>query len=133
MEEQMEKSLKISYSKTLKLANSLIYIMKREDMNHFEVIVENMDNFIKVKGCQPIGPLIQYTNSSINESGELDMDIKMIRQSSNFINHMTDDYSMKSVIRIPNCMYCRYIGPEENMKFAYDKIMLTAFEEDIPL
>jgi hypothetical protein len=30
-------------------------------------------------------------------------------------------------------MYCRYIGPEEKLKFAYDKILLTAFEEDIPL
>ena len=129
----MKKSLQLSYSKTLKLTNALIHMMQQEDLEHFEASVESMDNFIKVKGCQPIGPLIQYTNSSINENGELDIDIKMIRQSSNFINHLTDDYSMNSVIRIPNCMYCRYIGPEDSMKFAYDKIMLAAFEEDIPL
>ena len=30
-------------------------------------------------------------------------------------------------------MYCRYTGPEEKLKFAYDKIQLTAFEENIPL
>jgi hypothetical protein len=30
-------------------------------------------------------------------------------------------------------MYVRYTGPEEKLKFAYDKIALTAFEDDIPL
>ena len=129
----MKKILQLSYRKTLKLTNALICVIQKEDIEHLETFVQNIDNFIKVKGGQPIGPLIQYTNSSINEYGKLDMDIKMIRQSSNFINHVADDYSMKSIIRIPNCMYCRYIGPEGNLKFAYDKIMLTAFEEDIPL
>ena len=40
---------------------------------------------------------------------------------------------MESVIRVPDCMYCRYTGPEEKLKFAYDKINLEAFEEDIEL
>ena len=30
-------------------------------------------------------------------------------------------------------MYARYIGPEETLKFAYDKISIIAFEEDIDL
>lgn len=30
-------------------------------------------------------------------------------------------------------MYARYIGEESKLKFAYDKINLIAFEEDIPL
>ena len=30
-------------------------------------------------------------------------------------------------------MYVRYTGPESMLKFAYDKIHLTAFEEDIKL
>ena len=40
---------------------------------------------------------------------------------------------MESVLRIPNCMYCRYIGSEGKLKFAYDKINLEAFENDIKL
>ncbi len=38
---------------------------------------------------------------------------------------------MESVIRVPNALYCRYIGPESSLKFAYDKVNLEAFENDI--
>jgi len=30
-------------------------------------------------------------------------------------------------------MYCRYIGLEDKLKLAYDKLNLTAFENDIQL
>ena len=30
-------------------------------------------------------------------------------------------------------MYVRYTGPESKIKYVYDKINLTAFEEDIEL
>ena len=30
-------------------------------------------------------------------------------------------------------MYCRYIGSEDSLKFAYDKIGVTAFEKGIRL
>jgi hypothetical protein len=30
-------------------------------------------------------------------------------------------------------LYVRYEGEENKLKFAYDKIILSAFEEDIPL
>ena len=40
---------------------------------------------------------------------------------------------MESLIRVRNCMYAHYVGPEEKLKLAYDKINVTAFEEDIEL
>ncbi len=92
-----------------------------------------MENYIKSKGSQTIGPLIQHIESSVNEQGEIDIVIKLLRQSSNFIQHVEPPYEMKSVIRVKNCMYVRYTGPESKLKFAYDKINLTAFEEDIEL
>ena len=42
-------------------------------------------------------------------------------------------YSMESVLRVTDCMYCRYMGPEEQLKIAYDKINVEAFENDIEL
>ena len=41
--------------------------------------------------------------------------------------------NMESVLRVPDCMYVRYMEAEDKLKFAYDKIHLTAFEENIPL
>ena len=81
----------------------------------------------------PIGPLIQYSDARIDENGELDVVLKFIRQSSGFINHVEEPYKCEPVVRVKNCMYVRYTGPETMLKFAYDKINLTAFEEDIKL
>lgn len=57
----------------------------------------------------------------------------MMLQCSNFINNVEQPYSMESVIRVPNAMYCRYTGPENKIKFAYDKINVEAFEQNINL
>ncbi len=128
------RKLQISQSKTVKFTNILKYKCLIQDENFdFNVVVEQMQSYIKTKGATQIGPLIQYTNTKINEAGELDMEIVMMLQCNHFIHTVEQPYSMESVIRIPNCMYCHYIGPEDKMNFAYDKIQLEAFESDIPL
>lgn len=126
-------SLQYSNNKTLKLMNVLVKSLNEEDLENLDITVEQMENYIKSKGSQPIGPLIQHTESTVNEQGELDIVIKLLRQSSNFIQHVELPYEMKSIIRVKDCMYVRYTGPESKLKFAYDKINLTAFEEDIEL
>ncbi len=127
------KYFETSENKTLKLTNVLIKRLAEEDFENFEKSVEQMENYIKSKGYQPLGPLVQYTTTNVNENGELSVIIKLMRQVSNYINHVEPPYSMESVIRIKDCMYVRYTGPESKIKYAYDKINLTAFEEDIEL
>lgn len=123
-----------SRSKTLKLTNVLKYKcpIQSEDFD-FNIGVEQMQSVIKTKGGVQVGPLIQYTRTFVNESNELDMDFIVMLQCNNYIHSVEQPYTMESVLRIPNCMYCRYIGPEDKLKFAYDKIQLEAFENDIPL
>lgn len=57
----------------------------------------------------------------------------MMLQCNNFIHSVEPPYSMESVIRVPNAMYCRYTGPESKLGLAYDKINIEAFEQDIEL
>jgi len=123
----------LNYEKTLKLTNAVIVQIGEQEFENLNLVVEKMENYIKAKGYMPIGPLIQYSSPKINESGELDIIVKLIRQSSQFINHTEEPYKCQSVLRVKNCMYVRYTGPESMLKFAYDKIHLTAFEEDIKL
>lgn len=127
-------SLLLQNNKGLKLLNVLIYYaeINNDDLNiHMEI--EKMSNYIRTKGALSIGPLIQYTRAFVNENNELDMEIILMLQCNNYIHNVESPYSMESVIRVPNCMYCRYIGSEEKIKFAYDKIHLEAFENDIEL
>lgn len=126
--------LQFSENKTLKLTNVLKYkiLLDEEDFD-FNVAIEQMQSYIKTKGAMQIGPLIQYTRTFINENNELDMEIIMMLQCNNYIHSVEQPYSVESVIRVPNTMYCRYNGPERTLKFAYDKINLEAFEKDITL
>lgn len=121
-------------NKTLKLTNVLKYkmLIHEEDFD-FNVAIEQMQSYIKTKGAMQIGPLIQYTRTFLNENDEMDMEIIMMLQCNNFIHSVEAPYSMESIIRVPNALYCRYIGPESKLNFAYDKIGVEAFEEDIKL
>jgi len=125
--------LQLSENKALKITNVLIKELTEDDFSSFVKVVEQMDNYIKSKGYKPMGPLIQYSMTRVSEQGEIDVVIKLMRQADNYINHIEQPYKMVSVLSVKNCMYVRYTGPESKIKFAYDKINLTAFEEDISL
>ena len=128
------KKIQFSESKTLKLTNVLKYkILMQEENFDFNVAIEQMQTYIKTKGAMQIGPLIQYTRTFLNDNNELDMEIVLLLQCNNIIHSVEHPYSMDSVIRVPDAMYCRYRGPEMTLKFAYDKIHLEAFEQDIKL
>ena len=132
MERSKMGKLQFHESKVLKLTNVLKYkvLLNTKDFD-FNVAIQQMQSYIKTKGAVQVGPLIQYTRTFLNESNELDIEIIMMLQSNNFISNVEQPYSMESVIRIPNALYCRYMGPEASLKFAYDKINLEAFENDI--
>lgn len=126
--------IELNERKTLKLSNVLKSSLEiGNGATEPFVQVEQMQSYIRVKGARQIGPLIQYTHASANEHGEVNVDIQLMLQCSNNIHKVEEPYSMESVIRVPNCIYCRYIGPEEGLRFAYDKINLYAFENDIRL
>lgn len=118
--------------KILKLTNVLKYEVTNSDCN-IELIIEKMSNYIKVKGSLQIGPLIQYMRLNLDEQKSTSVNVELMLQTKDYINTVDMPYKMESLIKIPNCMYCRYVGPENKVKLAYDKIQLTAFEKEIPL
>ena len=128
----MINSIIIHTNKVLKITNVCIieFNIQKDDINF---LISKMENYIKSKGATPIGPLIQKTEYSVNEEGQLDIKVYLMRQANNFIHNVEAPYTMESVLRVRNCMYARYTGPEEKLKLAYDKINVAAFEEDIEL
>jgi hypothetical protein len=110
----------------------LCELIPEKDIGNTEKIIK-IDNYIKFKGALSIGPFIQKTECIINQEGKANVKICLMRQANNFIHNVEPPYTMESVLRVKNCMYARYTGPEEKLKLAYDKINVTAFEEDIEL
>ena len=132
----MSRTIQISTNKTLKLTNVVIYEAANvgsEENESIDIVVARIDNYIKSKGAMPIGPLIQKVAYTLTDEGQLDVKVYLLRQANNFIYHIDQPYSMESVLRVTNCMYAHYVGPEESLKFAYDKMNVTAFEEEIDL
>lgn len=126
--------LNVYTNKTLKLMNVLERkVAWGDNQEDGRICFQQMNNYIRTKGKMPIGPLIQYVNAKVDENGVTNVDVVNMIQCNDFICNVTFPYVMKPVLRITNCMYCRYIGPEDKINFAYDKIQLEAFENDIPL
>lgn len=125
--------LKLYENKTLKLTNVLIKDILFDEIDSYHIEVEKMKNYLKCQGIMPVGPLVQYTKSMVNVEGQIEIDVKILIQTSNYINNLELSYKMESIINVKNCMYVRYQGEESNLNFAYDKIKLAAFEENIPL
>ncbi|PKM95147.1 MAG: hypothetical protein CVU84_07440 [Firmicutes bacterium HGW-Firmicutes-1] len=125
--------IQISNNKTLKLTNVLIKEVNIKESESFEKEVFLMENYFKNKGAQPNGPIIQYTTIETNDLQEPKIIYKLLRQSNTYLHNVEKPFKMEAQIKVKNCMYSRYVGAEKKLKFAYDKINLTAFEEDIPL
>lgn len=121
--------------RTIRLQNVLIgkADLDSEDEVNFEILIEKMKTFIKVKGAVQVGPLIQYTRTFTNKNGEADMEISFMLQCNKGIHSVEKPFSFRPLLRVVDCLYCRYIGPEEHMKYAHDKIDLEAFESGIEL
>ena len=80
-----------------------------------------------------IGPLIQYSKVELDENNEPDINMQFMLQANNFIHNVEQPYRMESLLRVKNCLYARYNGPDDKLKFAYDKLGVYAFENDIEL
>lgn len=127
------RKLEVHRNKILKLTNAVCYKLEEGDLRELEKIVSQMENYIKAKGAMPIGPLVQCTELEIDQEGNTQVQISLIRQANTFIHKMEAPYTMQSVLRVPNCLYVQFIGDESHIKFAYDKLNVFAYEEDIPL
>lgn len=125
--------IELHKNKSIKLVNVLYTYIEENNISYYDLEVEKMINYLNIKGMKNIGPLIQYTKVNLNQNEGVNMEIKILLQSNNYIYNVESPYHMESVICVKNCIYVRYQGDENKLKFAYDKINLTAFEEDIPL
>jgi cellobiose-specific phosphotransferase system component IIB len=77
--------------------NTFIYEVQTEELEDLNTTMEKMENYIHVKGAMLIGPLIQYTNMTLDEPGQPQIQIRIIRQCNNYIHSVEAPYQMESV------------------------------------
>ncbi|MBR2674075.1 MAG: hypothetical protein IKE52_01265 [Mogibacterium sp.] len=138
----MYRKIDIQKSKSLRLDNVLMKDIiniteadtgvQEEDDFSLGFEVEKMDNEIRTKGANQIGPLIQYSGAS-GDGDALAIKVTLMLQADRYINNIRAPYRMESVVQAKNCMYTRFTGAEEDIQYAYQKMQVTAYEENIKL
>lgn len=120
-------------NKTLKLNNVLIREISENELIDINQISYMMDSYIKSKGNSTIGPMINYSTVEVDESGQPKVIIKLMVQLKNPIHNIEKPYELKAQLRVTNCLFVRLTEKEENLQFAYQKLGVYAFENDIKL
>ena len=139
----MERYIEIHRNKSLILENVLINSIvdtlafngendKYETPMSLDIEVEKMINEIKVKGANKIGPVIQYSGL-LKKGGDFEVNVELMLQADRFINNLQPPYKMEPCIKVKECMYTRFKGLEDDLQYAYQKIQVDAYENDIKL
>ena len=123
----------IRENKTLKLNNLLIREVSENELIDINKISYMMDSYIKSKGNSTIGPMINYSTVEVDESGQPKVIIKLMVQLKNPIYNVEKPYELENQLRVTNCLFARFTEKEENLQFAYQKLGVYAFENDIKL
>jgi hypothetical protein len=123
----------VKENKTLKLNNVLIREVSQNEFMDINKVTYMMDSYIKSKGNSRLGPMINYTAAEGDENGQAKIIIKLMIQLKNPIHNIEKPYEFKNQIRITNCLFARFSEKEENLQYAYSKLTLFAFENDIKL
>lgn len=125
--------ISIRENKTLKLTNVLIRELSENEIIDIDKVNYMMDSYIKSKGNYPVGPMINYSNLKVDENGQAKISIKIMVQLKNPIYNVEAPYEINKELRISNCLFARFNEREENIQFAYQKLGVYAFENDIKL
>lgn len=123
----------IRENKTLKLNNVLIREINENEFMDINKVAYMMESYIKSKGNAIVGPMINYTSAILNENGQAKIILKLILQLKTPLHNVDAPYEFKNQIKVSNCLFARFMEKEENLQFAYSKLQLHAFENNIKL
>ena len=125
------REIQIAQNKTLKLTNVLARKIEAEEFANLQIVLTQMQNFMKSNGAQPIGPLVQAVKMGTGPDHV--PELYMMQQATQLIPRMEAGYTMDAVLRVRNCLYAHYVGPMSQSGLASQKLNIFAFENELEL
>lgn len=128
--------IQIKKKKTLSLTNVLSYkvdVHQESAFDNISFVINKMLDYINIHGTTNIGPVIQYNNYIYAENGTSEMNVELLIQCKDYIYNVERPYEISSKLKIKDCYMCHYEGSEDGLKYAYMKIQVEAFEDEVAL
>lgn len=121
--------IEVVENKTLKLGNVLGRKMNIEEFKKIppEKIITLLRTHLLSKGAPPRGPLISH--NTMQEGNNF---ISFMMQANKAVKAENPYYFMEEII-INNCLFTRFKGKEHDVDFAFQKMNIYAYENDILL
>ncbi|WP_052660076.1 hypothetical protein [Bacillus cereus] len=128
-----DEKISITNKKTLKLNNVLIAKVKNTNPLEIQKTSHMMQSYVKSHGKFIVGPLISHSYSTVDSEGNIQFYINLIMQldSPHYISDI--NYEFKKQIKLENCLFARFNDEETNVRFAYLKLNVYAFENNLNL
>lgn len=125
------REIQTAENKTLKLTNVLSRRIQPEELNNMQIVLTQMQNFMKSNGAQPVGPIVQCIKVPAGPNQQ--PEFYMMQQVTQLIPRMEPGYTMDAVLRVRNCLYAHYVGPMSQSGLAVQKLNILAFEHEIEM
>ena len=122
------REIQTAENKTLKLTNVLARKIEAEEFANLQIVLTQMQNFMKSNNAQPIGPMIQCVK--IPGGPNPQPEVYMMQQTTQLIPRMEPGYTQDAVLRVRGCLYAHYTGPMPESQLASYKLQVHAFENE---
>jgi effector-binding domain-containing protein len=122
-------TMDVKEKKTLKLSNVVLHKVNVEELQKLsaEKIVKLLNAHLRLKGAVPKGPLINHTYLRNGEN-----QVSFMLQASKAVD-VEAPYGFNDSLRVENCLYTRFQGKEYDIDYAYQKMNLYAYENNLSL
>ena len=105
--------------------------IEAEEFANLQIVLTQMQNFMKSNNAQPIGPMIQCVK--IPGGPNPQPEVYMMQQTTQLIPRMEPGYTQDAVLRVRGCLYAHYTGPMSQSGLASQKLNIFAFENELEL
>jgi formylmethanofuran dehydrogenase subunit A len=124
-------SLTVLDKKILKLKNVVIKEIRNIDVERIDFEIDRFINQLRTIKAKTYGPLItKLVKVEQSEDGKLLYDYDLYYQVHNYEQYKTL-FETREELKVPNCLFLNYQGDPGNVSFAYSKLELYIFENDL--
>lgn len=123
--------LEIKEHKKLVLKNVLVKTLDNIPIEKIDQEITKFMNELKMLKVQTFGPLVARTSGSVfHDDGTVTIDYQIMMQAHDCMQYK-NVYAVKERVEYSHSVYLRYEGKPEDIHFAYSKLDLYFYEEEL--